>query len=69
MDIAPALLENTHTVEFYHAANNLTICADVVALNPAAAERFARNRFKLESPSWELVGVDKKYDRARSSVG
>lgn len=61
MELAPALLENTYTVEFYLPANNLTICVDVVSTNPTRAEEFARRRCNLTKHAWELVGVDKKY--------
>lgn len=60
MNLAPALRENTYTVEFYHRPNNLTMSVDVVSTDKNAAGSFARNRFRLDS-SWELVGVDKKY--------
>jgi hypothetical protein len=60
MELAPALLENTYTVEFYNSSNNLTVCADVVSTDDIQAVNFARTRFKLDS-GWELVGSDRKY--------
>lgn len=60
MELAPALLKNTYTIEFYHAPNNLTICVDVVSTDDIQAVNFARERFRLTS-GWELVGCDRKY--------
>jgi hypothetical protein len=66
MKLAPALLENTYTVEFYHEPNNLTITADVVSTDSDAAEAFARRRFILDQ-RWTLVGIDKKYKENHGS--
>lgn len=56
-----AFIDNTYTCEFYHEPNNLTICVDVVSPDDVKAVEFARRRFNLDA-SWELVGVDKKYN-------
>jgi hypothetical protein len=66
MNLAPAFLENTYTVEFYHLANNLTVCVDVVSPNKDLAVEFARTRFSLKESQWDLVGSDPKYKEGRN---
>jgi hypothetical protein len=62
MELSPALLRDTYTVEFYNPSNNLTVCADVVSTNATRAAEFARKRFNLNKRHrWELVGSDRKY--------
>ena len=61
VELAPALLKNTYTVEFFNPSNNLTICVDVVSTDKNRAMEFARERFNLDK-NWELVGSDRKYE-------